>query len=143
MKETGTVTKISSGNATVKVKRRAECSKCGMCGMKDSATDMDFVASLNSAKVNVGDVVVIENKKDLKFLSYLLIFIVPLVLIGLGLFIGYTLLNETFVLLISLGSVVVWYGVIYFVDKIFRFGKNYGYQITEVLKSVSLDDKED
>ncbi len=143
MKETGIVTKISNDTATVKVKRRAECSKCGMCGMKDSASDMDFVASVKNAKVSLGDTVTIESKKDLKVVSYLLVFIMPLLLVGVGLFVGYKFFNETIALIMALGSVVVWFCVIYFVDKIFRFGKNFGYEVTEVIKPVCIDSKEE
>lgn len=143
MKETGIVTKISNDTATVKVKRRAECSKCGMCGMKDSASDMDFIASVKNTEVSLGDTVTIESKKDLKAVSYLLVFIVPLLLVGAGLFIGYKFFTETIALLMALGSVFVWFIVIYFLDKIFRFGKNFGYEVTEVIKPVSIDSKEE
>ena len=62
MKETGTITKISDKTVTVKVKRRNECSKCGLCGMKDGQSEMDFIASYGDYQNNlaVGDTVVVE-----------------------------------------------------------------------------------
>ena len=139
MKETGTITKISDKTVTVKVKRRNECSKCGLCGMKDGQSEMDFIASYGDYQNNlaVGDTVVVESAKDLKFISYLLVFIIPLCLIGLSLFIGYAFFSETVALIASICSVIGWYVVLAFIDKLFGLGKNYGYIVTEKLSSVS------
>ena len=68
MIEIGTVKEIDGEEYLVTVKRKPECSKCGLCGMKDNVTQIDFRAerSNNEQMVNVGDTVRIENGTDLR-----------------------------------------------------------------------------
>ena len=137
MKETGIVTFKRDKTLTVKVKRRAECSKCGLCGMKDSATDIDFVATygkFSKDDIEQGDVVTIESNKDVRLASYILLFIVPIILIGVSIAIGYLYLSELWSVILSLASVSVWYFLVWCIDRAFNFAKKAGYVVTSVNK---------
>lgn len=139
MKETGIVTFKGDKTLTVKVIRRAECSKCGLCGMKENATDIDFVATYGNFRkdsIEQGDVVTVESKKDIRFTSYLLLFIVPIILIGASIAIGYIFFSELWSVVISLASVAIWYFFVWCIDKAFNFAKKAGYVVTSVIKPI-------
>ena len=137
MKETGIVTFKDDKTLTVKVKRRAECSKCGLCGMKENATDIDFLATygkFSKDSISAGDVVTVESNKDIRLISYLLLFIVPIILIGASIAIGYAFLSEIWSVLLALISVTCWYFLVWAIDKTFNFAKKAGYVVTSVTK---------
>ena len=137
MKETGIVTFKDDKTLTVKVKRRAECSKCGLCGMKESATDIDFLAtygSFSKDSISEGDVATVESNKDIRLVSYLLLFIVPIILIGASIAIGYLFLSELWSVGLALISVACWYFLVWAIDKKFNFAKKAGYVVTSVIK---------
>lgn len=143
MKETGIVTFKGDKTLTVKVKRRAECSKCGLCGMKENATDIDFVAtygSFDKDDIATGDCVTVESNKDIRLLSYLLLFIVPIILIGASIAIGYAFLTELWSVLIALISVTGWYFLVWAIDKAFNFAKKAGYVVTSVTKREEVEE---
>jgi positive regulator of sigma E activity len=117
MEEIGIVTQVESDKATVKVSKKPECSKCGLCGMKKNATSIEFVAKTNEFEVNLGDSVLINIEKDFKGTGYILAFLVPLILIGVGLFIGYLLKSELYSLLIAVGLVLIWVPILAVIDK--------------------------
>lgn len=132
MKETGTVVKLNGNRAFVKVNCTADCSKCGMCSSKNRDTSKEFVVQKGNFDVKVGDVVDIENKKDLRLLSYLLIFGVPLILVALSIVLGTIYLDDIYTVFIAVISVAVWYGILSFIDKRITFLKGYSFQITKV-----------
>jgi positive regulator of sigma E activity len=137
MKETGIVTFKDDKTLTVKVKRRAECSKCGLCGMKENATDIDFLAtygSFSKDSISEGDVATVESNKDIRLVSYLLLFIVPIILIGASIAIGYLFLSELWSVGLALISVACWYFLVWAIDKKFNFAKKAGYVVTSVIK---------
>ena len=78
MCEVGKVTKIKNGVATVRVDKKAECEKCGMCLFGKGATGVDFSCT-NEAGAKEGDLVLIERSESGKFLGVLLVFLVRLV----------------------------------------------------------------
>ena len=80
MKEKGVVTALNGKFAVVKVDKRDECSKCGMCLFPKNASSVDFNAK-NGVFAKVGDEVIIETQKDGKLAGALLAFLVPLLLI--------------------------------------------------------------
>ena len=118
MLENGKVIAVSSDTVTVQVTRREECSKCGMCGMKKNSSNIDFIAKKEEFnELKNGDIVQIEIEKDFKFTGYILVFLVPLILIGLGLAIGYILKSELYSILLSILLVVVWLPILKLIDK--------------------------
>jgi positive regulator of sigma E activity len=135
MKETGTVIKLNGNRAFVKVNCTSDCSKCGMCGTKNKGTSKEFVAQKGDFDVKVGDIVSIENNKDLRLLSYLLIFGVPLLLVILSIVLGTIYLDELYTVFIAVVSVAVWYGILSFIDKRISFLKGYTFKITKIYKN--------
>jgi len=134
MTETGVVVKADGNTATVKVDKKDECSKCGMCLFPKGADSVEFQTE-NSLHANVGDKVVIKTEKDGKLLGAILAFLVPLLLIGVSVLLGYLVLkSEIWILALSVILIAVWYLVLAFIDK--KLVKKLGFRpkIIEILE---------
>ena len=59
MIETGSVIKLKDKIATVKVDKKDECSKCGMCLFPKNASHVEF-ETLNQVGAKEGDTVTVE-----------------------------------------------------------------------------------
>ena len=133
MREQGVVVKIENGKATVKVEKKDECSKCGMCLFPKGASSIEFNAK-NSVGANVGDTVVIETEKEGKLLGALLVFLVPLILIGVAVFINALFIkSEIWVVIIALGLIAIWFVVLSFIDKKIRKTASFSPEIKEIV----------
>ena len=134
MIEIGTVKKIDGEEYLVTVKRKPECSKCGLCGMKDNVTQIDFRAerSNDDQMVNVGDTVRIENGTDIRLMSYFLVFLVPILLVIGGILLGYLIKTEWAGVLFAIAFVAIYYAVLSIFDKKIKNGKKSVYKITKV-----------
>lgn len=133
MKEQGTVTKVFGKKATVKVDKKDECSKCGMCLFPKNASSIEFNAD-NEMQAEVGDTVVIETESDGKLLGAMLVFLVPLILIGLSACISYFVIkSEIWTLFLSLILIVLWFVALAFIDKKLKKTKNFRHKITEIV----------
>ncbi len=138
MRELGVVTKTRGEKATVKVDKKDECGKCGMCLFPKGASSVEFEAE-NSLKACVGDTVVIESKKEGKLLGATLAFLVPLALIAIALVLNYTVVfNELITLGIAVGLVVIWYAFLAFIDK--KLKKSVGFS-TKIIEIVQIEEK--
>ncbi len=117
MTEQGVVTKIDKNTACVKVDKKEECSKCGMCLFPKNASSIEITAQ-NDLGARVGDTVIIESKKDYKLLGAILVFLIPLLLIGLSALITYLFIgNEIWLVILSVISIILWYTILAVIDK--------------------------
>ncbi len=132
MREQGVVTAVEKNKAIVKVDKKDECSKCGMCLFPKNASSVEFTA-VNGLGAKVGDTVVIETEKDGKFLGSILAFLVPLLLIGLAVLInGLFIKNDLWLMLLAVGLVVVWYLVLALIDKRLKKLLAFSHKIIEI-----------
>lgn len=142
MEETGRVFKTDKNFATVRVEKKDECAKCGMCVFPKNAGYTEFYAN-NSVGAKAGDEVKIKTSDRGKFLGTLLVFGVPLLLIALAAVITFTAIkNEIFVLVLSAGFIAAWYTVLAVLDKKFRTLKTFSSEITEIIKEKNEKEKE-
>lgn len=143
MRETGKVTQISNGYAKVAVDKKSECDKCGMCLFPKGASVTELDAK-NEIGASVGDTVVIERQEDGKLLGALLVFFVPLLLIGASALIGYLILNnELSVLIISLCLIVAWFAVLSLIDKKLKKTMGFTTVITQIITEVTVSNTEE
>ena len=134
MTEQGIVTKTDRNVATVKVDKKDECSKCGMCLFPKNASSIEFTAQ-NDVGAQVGDTVIIESKKDYKLLGAILVFLIPLLLIGFSaiityLFIGY----EIWLVILSVISIILWYTILAVIDKRLKNKVEFCPRIIKIIK---------
>ncbi len=135
MTEYGKVIGTEQNYAVVRVARREECAKCGMCGMKKNAANVDFKAT-NDIGAKEGDSVVISAEKNTVLLSSLLVFLAPLLLLAAEIGICYALnAEEVFILLLCVGTLALWFIILALVDK--RISKIRGFcpTIVKIIKS--------
>lgn len=133
MTESGIVVKNENG-IVVKVDKKTECSKCGMCAFPKNASHIDLKATSEIA-VNVGDEVTVETSEGLRFLSALLVFGAPLVLIGACALIGLLVFKSDIITLISAVVITALYFVVlHFIDKKILKNKKFTTKIIAVTK---------
>ena len=117
MIEKGIVTSLDGDYAIVKVNKKEECAKCGLCLFPKNADSIKFRAE-NGVRAKVDDIVEIETKERAKTLGIVLVFGVPLILVIASLVLGYIFIkNEITCLLVTLGVVVVWFFILSIIDK--------------------------
>lgn len=141
MIEQGVVVKADEKVATVKVDKKAECSKCGMCLFPKNASSIEFIAQ-NNLGAKVGDTVMIESKKDYKLLGAMLVFLVPLLLIGLCAIITYLFIGkEIWLVVLSVISIILWYTMLAVIDKRLKNLSNGMHIIVSILKKGEIIDE--
>ena len=132
MKEKGVVLSCDEKFAIVKVDKKDECSKCGMCLFPKGASQVEIKAK-NTLCAKPNDEVIIKTERDGKFLGAVLVFFIPLVLIIGAVLIGYLAIkSELWILILSVLFVVLWYTILAVIDKIFARSEKYGYKIVEI-----------
>ena len=135
MQEIGIVSKVEKDIAVVKVDKKDQCSKCGMCLFPQGVNSVEFNAS-NKANAKVGDTVVIERNADGSFLSTILVFLVPLILIGLSVVLGlYIIKWQLSVLILSITLIILWYIILSKIDKILKRKWGYKTVLVKILRS--------
>ncbi len=133
MKETGLVIKIDGEYATVKVEKKDQCSKCGMCLFPKGVDSIEWRAK-NLVNATKGDTVVIDTEKEGKLLGALLVFLVPLLLIGLSVLIGYLVIgSELSILILSVVLIALWFIVLSIIDKKLKKSAGFSPMITAVI----------
>lgn len=133
MKEVGEVVRLDKNRAIVKVDKKDECSKCGMCLFPKGASSIEL-DSYNEVNAKVGDKVIIESKESSKLLGAMLVFLVPLILIGLSIFFAYVVIGkEIWSLFLSLIFIVVWYIILSVIDNKLKRLKSFSPEIIMIL----------
>lgn len=117
MIEVGKVIKTKGDTATVRIDKKDECSKCGMCLFPKNASHIDLDAK-NLVGAKEGDNVELVRNEGGKLIGAVLTFLVPLILIIASVAITYLLdIKEIWMLCFSAVSVVLWYIILAFIDK--------------------------
>lgn len=117
MTEKATVVKTDKTGAVVRLDKRAECDKCGLCAFPKNAGSIEMHA-FNNAGANAGDEVIVERSEKGRFLGAILVFLVPLLLIGAASVIALLAIKqEIWVLFLSIIFLVAWFSVLALIDK--------------------------
>lgn len=132
MIEIGEVKETKGNIATVIVNKKDECSKCGLCAFPKNASSIE-IRCYNEVDAKKGDLVEIEKKESGKLLGALLVFLVPLLLIGVAVLIGLLAIgNELFIPLIAVGLIVIWFVVLGLIDKKLKTLKSFTSKILSI-----------
>ncbi len=141
MKEIGKVTEVKNNIAKVAIDKKSECDKCGMCLFPKGASSVEFDCK-NPLGATLGDTVEIETERDGKLLGAILVFLVPLLLIGASALIGFLVLeNELTVLLISVGLIIAWFAILSVIDKKIKKSVNFSPTIIKVITAENAQEK--
>lgn len=142
MQEQVIVTGLENGGKTavVKLDKKTECSKCGMCVFPKNA-ESTIARAENAAGAKAGDVVIIEREKDGRLFAALLVFAVPLLLIGLAAVIALVVIKkELWILLLSLIFLLSWYTILAAIDKKLQKSKGFGWRVVKISEKGGKDD---
>ena len=136
MQEVGKVTKIDGDYIIVAVPKKDECSKCGMCLFPKGASEINLRAK-NTLRTKLGDSVKIETTTSQgKTSGVILVFLIPLLLIGLAVLIEKLFIkNEIFILILSVAFMVLWFIILAFIDKKISKKDKYVAKIIEIIDS--------
>ncbi len=133
MTEQGVIIKTEKGQAVVRVDKKEQCDKCGMCLFPKNASHIEFNAE-NKLNASVGDTVIIERQKDSKLLGAILVFLVPLLLIGVSALITYFFIGiEIWLLILSVIFIIMWYNILAVIDKRLKNKLDYKFVIVQIL----------
>lgn len=117
MQEQGKVVSVNGKIATVEVDKKDECSKCGMCLFPQNAKSVTFEVK-NTLCAKVGDIVTFNTQKQGNLLGAILVFLIPLILIGLSAIITYFFIKiEIWMLILSVIFIILWYTILAVIDK--------------------------
>lgn len=132
MRERATVTSLDGNYAVVSIDKKDECSKCGMCAFPKGADKIEIRAK-NGLNAKEGDGVIIERTEGGKLTGAILVFLVPLILIGLSVLINYLFINkEIWTLILSVIFIVLWFLFLGLIDKKLSFLDKYCAEIIEI-----------
>ncbi len=95
MKETGKVVAVEGDVAFLLFNRTSMCAKCGACGMTAGQNEIT-VSAQNSLHAKVGDRVEIQFTTKNALTSSLIAYIFPLIMLFIGLWLGYTIPQNFF-----------------------------------------------
>lgn len=133
MIENGKVVNIDGDYAIVRIDKKSECDKCGMCLFPKNANHVDFSAK-NGVGAEIGDTVQISTEQDGKLLGAVLVFLVPLILIGLSAIIEQIFIkSEIWMLILSVIFIILWYTVLAIIDKRLKRSKGFCPTITSII----------
>ena len=134
MNEVGVIINTDKKRATVKVDKKDECSKCGMCLFPKNANSIEFSAT-NEIGAQTGDTVMLEMKESTKLLGAILAFLVPLLLIGVAVAVVYLFFDsEIWILVFSLIFIVLWYTILAVIDKMLKNSLNFSPTVVSIIR---------
>lgn len=95
MKETGEVVKLEGKTAYLLFRRTSMCAKCGACGIVAGQNTVTVTAA-NTLDASVGDRVEVEFSSDNALKSSLVAYVFPLIMLFVGIWLGYTIPQDFF-----------------------------------------------
>ncbi len=114
MTERGVVVKLK-GRAVVRFDRRGACDKCRMCAVTRDGMKVEALVE-NILGANVGDFVEVEMGERFVLTAAVIVYIIPLVLVGLGVGIG-SLFSQTTQLVLAVGGLIAGFLTAYLLDR--------------------------
>lgn len=131
MTESGVVTKVKGNRATVQFDRKSACDSCHMCAVTRDGMKVQIVIE-NSLGAQVGDIVNVRMGERFVLTAALIVYIIPLVLVGIGVGAG-SLLTELAQVLLAVGGLVVGFVIAFLLDRfVIRKRKGFAPQMVEI-----------
>ena len=136
MTERGVVYKLKGSRAVVRFDRRSACDSCHMCAVTRDGMKVEVTVE-NTLSANVGDFVSVEMAERFVLTAAAIVYIIPLVLTGIGLLLG-GLINDLAQILMSIGGLVLGFTVAFLLDRfVIRKRKSCAPQMKELLSSAT------
>lgn len=131
MTEKGVVTKVKGKRATVQFDRKSACDSCHMCAVSRDGMKVNIVVE-NSLGANVGDFVEVQMGERFVLTAAVIVYIIPLVLVAIGVGCG-TLLNEVAQIILAIAGLVIGFVIAFLLDRfVIRKRKGFAPQMTAI-----------
>lgn len=131
MTERGVVIKIKKNKATVQFERKSTCDSCKMCAVSKDSMKVEIVIE-NQLNANIGDFVQVEMGEKFVLTAALIVYIIPLVLVAIGLGIG-SVINELAQIILSLAGLGLGFIIAFLLDKfVIRKKKGFSPTMTKI-----------
>ena len=115
MTERGVVVKVKGKRATVRFDRRSACDSCHMCAVTRDGMKVEVVIE-NTLNANVGDFVEVEMAQKFVLTAAVIVYLLPLVLIAIGVGIG-VLFNELTQIILAVVGLVLGFVIAFLLDR--------------------------
>jgi len=134
MLEVGKVIKTDKekNTATVEFDRKSACAKCGMCMMTEDQKKVEITLKNNIGAVEE-DYVEVSMGGNFVLTAALIVYVIPLILIGVALFITKRM-SEEIQLISAGGSLFVGFIISFIADRLIRNRKGYTPEIINILE---------
>lgn len=123
MIEKGVIVKIKGDKATVQFDRKSACDKCHMCAVTKDSMKVQVVVK-NTLNLNVGDYAAVEMGKRFVLTAAFIVYIIPLVLVGIGIGIG-SVISEMWQAILALIGLVGGFVISVVLDRVLRKKKGF------------------
>ena len=133
MKELATVVNTAGKIATVQIEKKPECDSCKMCAFKNGKSRVK-VRALNTVGAKPGDAVFVQAEKDNRLLASFIVYIVPVLLAGAGLLVGFFCFEEElYIALLCLAGLVLGLTCVFFCDRVLSKTRGFGMEVVEII----------
>ncbi len=139
MTEIGQVVKIKGSKATVEFDRKSACDSCHMCAVTKDGMKVKTVLK-NSLDVNVGDYVEVEMGDKFVLTAAFIVYIIPLILVGVGIGVG-SIWGEIYEIVLAMVGLVVGFLIALGCDKLVRNKKGYSPQMVRIADATEVERK--
>lgn len=144
MQETGIVESVNAKNNTAKVvfDRKSACDKCGMCIKANGDKMKVYVQVKNSQNAKVGDFVTIAMSDKFVLKAAFIVYIIPIIMISIGLAIFRKYSDLVLVLVVSVGLALgVALGII--IDRIIRKKNSFAPKMMSIIGRTEVERKDE
>ena len=132
MTERALVVKTSGKIAVLQIEKKPECEGCKICAFKNGKSRVK-VKALNTCGAKAGDTVVVKAEKDNRALASFIVYIVPVLLAGLGVLVGALCFEkEVWSALLCIVGLVLGFAAVFIADKIFSGSRGFGMEAVEI-----------
>ena len=131
MTERGVVVKVKGKRATVRFDRRSACDSCHMCAVTRDGMKVEVVIE-NTLGANVGDFVEVEMAQKFVLTAAVIVYLIPLVLVALGVGVG-VIFSELVQVILAVAGLVIGFVIAFLLDKfVIRKKKGFSPRMTKI-----------
>lgn len=142
MKERAVVVKTTGRIAVLQIEKHPECDGCKVCAFKNGRSRVKIKA-LNTAGAKAGEEVVVACQKDHRALASFIVYIVPVIMAGIGVLIGALCFErEVWMALLCLAGLAIGFAAVFAADKILSKSRGFGMEVVEICNTDTNDPKE-
>lgn len=132
MKERALVVKTAGRICVVQIEKKPECESCKVCAFRAGKSRVK-VKALNVCGAKAGDEVIVRADKDNRALASFIVYIVPVLLAGLGVLIGALCFEkELWVALLCIAGLALGFGAVFTADRFLARSRGFGIEAVEI-----------